>query len=61
MHRQMCAAGSKYVLYNAATKRTYQLDDQDKPKELFGQKVKFTGSYDRKTKTIHVERIEAAS
>ena len=54
-------AGSKYVLYNSATKRTHQLDDQDKPKELSGQKVKVTGSDDRKTKTFHVERIEAAA
>jgi len=54
-------AGSKYVLYNSATKRTYQLDDQDKAKELSGQKVKVTGSYNRKTKTIHVESMEAAS
>lgn len=53
--------GSKYVLYNSATKKTYQLDDQDKSKELSGQKVKVTGSYDRKTKTIHVESIDAAS
>ena len=27
------AHGSKYVLYNAATKTTYDLDDQTKPKE----------------------------
>jgi hypothetical protein len=53
--------GSKYVLYNSATKKTYQLDDQNKSKELSGQKVKITGSYDRKTKTIHVESIDAAS
>lgn len=54
-------AGSKYVLYNSAAKRIYELDDQDKSKELSGQQVKVTGSYDRKTKTIHVESIEAAS
>ena len=53
--------GSKYVLYNSATKKTYQLDDQDKSKELSGQKVKVTGSYNRNTKSIHVESIDAAS
>lgn len=53
--------GSKYVLHDSATKRTYQLDDQDKAKEFSGQKVKVTGSYSRATKAIHVENIEAAS
>lgn len=52
--------GSKYVLYDAAKKITYELDDQTKPKEFAGQKVKVTGSYDKATKTIHVENIEAA-
>ncbi len=53
--------GGKFVLYNAAKKATYQLDDQEKPKDFAGQKVKVTGTYDRATKTIRVERIEAAS
>ena len=54
-----CAGmGGKFVLYTAAKKATYQLDDQEKPKEFAGQKVKVTGSYDRATKTIHVESIE---
>ncbi len=53
--------GGKYVLYNAARKTTYQLDDQEKPKEFAGQKVKVTGTYDSKTKTIRVQSIEAAS
>jgi hypothetical protein len=53
--------GSKYVLYDASSKTTYQLDDQAKPKEFSGQKVKVTGTYDEASKTIHVEKIEAAS
>ncbi len=53
--------GGKYVLYNAARRTTYQLDDQEKPKEFAGQKVKVTGTYDSKTKTIRVQNIEAAS
>ncbi len=53
--------GGKFVLYNAATKTTYQLDDQDKPREFAGQKVKVTGSYDKATMTIHVESIQAPS
>jgi hypothetical protein len=53
--------GGKFVLYDAAKKATYMLDDQEKPKEFAGQKVKVTGTYDKATKTIHVESIEAAS
>jgi hypothetical protein len=53
--------GGKFTLYDAAKKITYQLDDQDKPKEFAGQKVTVTGTYDKATKTIHVEKIEAAS
>jgi hypothetical protein len=53
--------GGKFVLYNATTKTTYQLDDQEKPKEFAGQKVKVTGTYDKATKTIHVKTIEAGS
>jgi uncharacterized protein DUF5818 len=53
--------GGKFVLYDSAKKATYMLDDQDKPREFAGQKVKVTGTYDKATKTIHVEAIEAAS
>lgn len=49
--------GAKYVLYNPSTKRTYQLDDQTKPEEFAGEKVKVTGTYDAATKTIHVANI----
>ncbi|HUY14063.1 MAG TPA: DUF5818 domain-containing protein [Terriglobia bacterium] len=58
---QCVKMGGKFVLYNAAHKATYQLDNQDKPQEFAGQKVKVTGSYDKATKTIHVESIKAAS
>ena len=54
-------SGSKFVLYNSATKTAYQLDDQNKPKEFAGQKVKVIGCYNTGTKTIHVEKIEAGS
>ncbi len=53
--------GGKFVLQDTAKKITYQLDDQEKPKEFAGQKVKVTGTYDKAAKTIHVEKIEAAS
>jgi hypothetical protein len=53
--------GSKYVLYNAAKKTVYQLDDQTKPEQFAGAKVKITGTLDKATQTIHVTSIEAAS
>ncbi len=53
--------GGKFVLQDTAKKITYQLDDQEKPKEFAGQKVKVTGTYDKAAKTIHVGKIEAAS
>ena len=53
--------GGKFVLYDAAKKATYMLDDQEKPNDFAGQKVKVTGTYDKATKTIHVEKIEPGS
>jgi uncharacterized protein DUF5818 len=53
--------GGKYVLYDAAKKAVYELDDQQKPEQFAGKKVKVTGTYDKSTKTIHVANIEAAS
>lgn len=50
-------AGAKFVLYNPATKTVYQLDDQTKPEAFAGEKVRVTGTYDKATKTIHVEKI----
>src|SRR5438132_599731 len=44
------AMGGKFVLYDTARKATYQLDDQEKPKEFAGQKVKVTGTYDKASK-----------
>lgn len=52
------AHGSKYVLYDQATKTTYELDDQTKPKEFAGSKVKVMGTLDKATKTIHVTDIK---
>ena len=53
--------GSKFVLFNPATKATHELDDQDKAKEHAGEKVKVAGTLDKATNTIHVEKIEAAA
>jgi len=66
MARTMCTKncvkmGGKYVLFDAAKKTTYELDDQQKPVDFAGQKVKVKGTFDKATKTIHVTSIEAAS
>jgi uncharacterized protein DUF5818 len=66
MVKEMCTKncvkmGGKYVLYDASKKTVYQLDDQTKPEQFAGKKVKVTGTYDKGTKTIHVTNIEAAS
>lgn len=54
-------AGGKFVLFNAASKTVYQLDDQTKPADFAGGKVKVTGTLDKASKTIHVTAIQAAS
>jgi len=66
MAKTMCTKncvkmGGKYVLFDAAKKTAYELDDQQKPVEFAGQKVKVKGTYVKSTKTIHVTSIEAAS
>ena len=55
--RDACVkAGGKYVLYDAATKTIYQLDDQYKAKEFSGQKVTVMGS--KSGESIHVSSIK---
>ena len=51
--------GGKYVLYDSASKKAYQLDDQTKPGQLAGQNVKVTGTVDKDT--IHVTDIAPGS
>jgi Protein of unknown function (DUF5818) len=53
--------GATYVLYNPATKTTYQLDDQKTPEQFAGEKVTVKGSLDAATNTIHVQSITAAA
>ena len=45
---------SKYVLYDAATKITYLLDDQNLVQPFVSEKVQVTGTLNAATKTIHV-------
>ena len=53
--------GGKYVLFDAATKTVYELDDQTKPEQFAGQNVKVSGTLDKTNKTIHVADIKAGS
>jgi len=53
--------GAKFVLYDAASKTVYELDDQQKPMQFAGDKVKVMGTLDKATKTIHVTDIKPAS
>lgn len=50
--------GAKFVLYDAANKKVYQLDNQQKPAEFAGNRVTVTGTLDKATDTIHVSTIE---
>jgi hypothetical protein len=49
---------SKYVLYDAATKTTYQLDDQNSVQPYVGETVQITGALNTATKTIHVTGVK---
>jgi hypothetical protein len=49
---------SKYVLYDAATKTTYQLDDQLNVQPYVGETVQITGTLNAATKMIHAIGIK---
>lgn len=49
---------SKFVLYDAATKTTYQLDDQNWVQPYVGEVVQITGILNAATKTIHVTGVK---
>ncbi len=64
MVKKMCTEncakmGGKYILYDAASKKVYQLDDQTKPQQFAGQNVKVTGTLSKDT--IQVTNIEPGS
>jgi hypothetical protein len=50
-------AGDKLVLRDAATRASYQLDDQDKAKQYQGKNVKVMATVDPNTNTLHVIEI----
>ena len=47
--------GDKYVLQDAATGTTYDIDHQDEVKKFDGKKVKVHGTLDASGKMIHVQ------
>jgi hypothetical protein len=59
--RDCVKMGGKYVLYDAATKTTYQLDDQRTSERFAGQRVNVKGDYDAVRKAIHIESIQPIS
>jgi phage terminase large subunit len=50
--------GALYVLWDG--KQVYTLSDQQTPEKFAGQKVTVVGTLDAKTRTIHVDSINAA-
>jgi hypothetical protein len=53
--------GAKFVLYDATSKTVYDLDDQQKPVQFAGEKVRVKGTVDKVTNTIHVTDIQRGS
>ena len=61
LHSLLCMKdGSKFVLYSADARSSFNLDDQDKPREYAGEKVTIVGTYDGQSKTIQITSIIAA-
>lgn len=56
--RECVKHGSKYALLTGGD--VYVLSDQQTPEKFAGEKVKVTGKLHQNTKTIVVEKIEAA-
>jgi len=54
-------AGAKLVLYDSATKTSYEIDDQKKAEQFAGEKVKVTGTVDTANSSIHIAKIAKAS
>ncbi|HLJ48422.1 MAG TPA: hypothetical protein VKU01_20545 [Bryobacteraceae bacterium] len=52
-------SSSQYALYDGKT--VMRLSDQKSPAKLAAQKVKVTGTYNEKTKTIKVSSMEASN
>jgi hypothetical protein len=55
-----CSRKYGYVLYVPATKKIYKLNDQERPAELAGKRVKIKGALNPQTQTIFISSIEPA-
>ena len=55
-----CARRYGFVLYDPATKKVYKLNDQERPAEVAGKRVKVKGALNKETQTIFVSSIEPA-
>jgi hypothetical protein len=49
-----------YVVFSAASRRFYKLDDRTEPEEFAGRNVNVTGTLDSVTKTRQVASVKAA-
>lgn len=59
--RACMAQGGKAVLFDPATKKVYQLDNQQESKEYAGQRVEVIGNRAQNSTTIEVKAIKPAS
>jgi Protein of unknown function (DUF5818) len=62
-HAYLCGGDQRSLSLTATqtTKKVYALDDQTKPEQFAGQKVKVTGTLDQTTETIHVTSVAPGS
>jgi hypothetical protein len=63
-NKKSCSAkciqlGGKYVLYDSSKRAVYELDDQDRAGEFAGQRVRVSGTLQKKK--IKVAKIEAVN
>lgn len=57
----LCTQQDRPSIESNPSNRQSQLDDQAKPQQFAGDKVKVMGTYDKATKTIRVTSIAPAS
>ena len=58
---RIARAGNKYVLEDSSAKVSYFLDDQKSARKFDGQKVTITGTLDKQSNVLHVEKIAASA
>lgn len=56
---QCAKTQGSFVLIDQESKTVYQLDDQGRPVRFAGQRVRVSGTYDKPSRTMHIETIEA--